>query len=105
MKRLLMFVVLLVILGCDIGNCKREKEGIRDRRGAPEEVTVFSSSNRNIETWYYYSQGISYTFTSGFGNGCDISTFTFTPIPTVEKQRCNKGVSRKERFKIVRFVP
>ena len=58
-------------------SCKSEQEDIESRLGPPEEVETYRSSQYTQETWWYWSRGVSYTFS--YYNSCEVSTYTFAP--------------------------
>lgn len=64
---------------CD---CDKAKEEIRNDLGTPEEVNSYNSDDYHSETYWYWSKGISYTFTWGsvVDGCCQVSTYTFAPI-------------------------
>jgi len=52
----------------------------RRKHGPPEEVTSYSSGSYYSEGWWYWTQGIKYTFTLPGGKPCEVSVYTFRPI-------------------------
>lgn len=83
--KIILLIFLCLYLSCCIFkcNCDNEMEDIRNQYGKPEEVESYSSSEYQSETWWYWSKGISYTFTWGSSvkGHCELSKYTFTPIP------------------------
>jgi hypothetical protein len=75
--------IILILTSCSIfkeKTCESEMEKLRANLGEPEEITTTSSPRLESEDWYYYSQGVSYTFTWGESiGGCEITVRTFTP--------------------------
>ncbi len=83
MKKILIFIlVAFVFQACNV-NCDSSKSDRRKSSGAPEEVTSYSSGNYSTETWWYWSKGISYTFTWGT-DGCKTSSYSFSPMHKIE---------------------
>lgn len=60
-------------------DCRSPMDDTRSSNGVAEEVQNFSSDGYNSETWWYWTKGISYTFTWGT-SACKVSTYTFSPI-------------------------
>ena len=79
---LVYFIILINCFGCTC-NCDKEMDKVRNQRGSPEEVSTYTASDYNSVDWWYWSQGINYTFKWGkiVDGCCDVSTYTFTPIP------------------------
>jgi len=79
---ILMFVCLLVYF-CSPSNCEDDMSDVKRKHGQPEEINSYSSEGYYSQDWWYWSKGINYTFTWGslVKEGCEISTYTFTPIP------------------------
>ena len=75
--------IIYFLTACSIfreKTCESEMENIRTSLGEPEEITTTSSPRLESEDWYYYSQGVSYSFTWGESiGGCEITIRTFTP--------------------------
>lgn len=101
---LLLGIICLIALNC-AQNCDDEMDDIKSKKGTPEEVNTYSTSDYKSETWWYWSKGISYTFTWGSSVGkCEVSTYTFSPISAnsskEEKARINdtKILIKKELF-------
>ena len=63
-------------------NCDSEMDDIEGTYGKAEETSSYSSEGYHSETWWYWSKGVSYTFTwgSSIEGDCDMSTYTFSPI-------------------------
>lgn len=59
-------------------SCESEMNKIKGQRGAPEEVKTYNSGDYSSTDWWYWSKGISYTFT--YNQSCSISTYEFKPI-------------------------
>lgn len=74
-----MFLLLVTIYSCSF-SCDSDKDDIKSKHGTPEEVNSYSSSGYTSDTWWYWSKGISFTFTYTSSKGCEVSTYTFTPI-------------------------
>jgi len=77
-----LFVILIFFISC-VCNCDNEMDSKRKEYGNPEEVDSYTESGYHSETWWYWSKGISFTFTWGEGveGCCKVSTYTFSPIP------------------------
>lgn len=78
-------LLLLAISGCwDHGifdcDCDDERSDVRAHRGNPEEVEQYDSHCYDIETWWYWSQGVSYTFVETCDDCCEMTIDTFPPI-------------------------
>jgi hypothetical protein len=68
-------------------NCDSKMEEVRANRGEPEEVNRYDASDYHSVDWWYWSQGICYTFTWGsLVGGCEVSTYTFTPITSAQEK-------------------
>ena len=88
----LIFIFLMITIfsfsACELfeeKNCDSQMEEVRQSRGNPEEVFTYDSSDYHSVDWWYWSQGICYTFTWGSIVGdCEISTYTFTPITSIQ---------------------
>ena len=78
-------VAVLILLGqCTIlqPDCAVEMGNIENSRGAPEDVNRYDTEGYHSVDWWYWMQGICYTFTWGsVVGGCEVSTYTFVPIP------------------------
>lgn len=62
--------------------CQAHMIETRDTYGAPEEINAYDASDYHSHGWWYWSRGWQINFTWGrYISGCDISTYTFTPIP------------------------
>jgi hypothetical protein len=65
-------------VGCsDLCTCKNEMDEVRKKYGEPEEKYKYKSDEYRSETWYYHSEGRSYTFSWG-GSECDCDKSIFT---------------------------
>ena len=96
----LTFILFYLIIGCS-SNCDKEMDKVRSKYGAPEEKNTYSSSGYHSETWWYWSKGISYTFSWGENvDGCDKSTYTFDPIPLNKKL----SVTQKDSIKRIQKI-
>jgi len=79
-----------VVLGClylsscgllGLDGCDSKMDDYRDKWGSPEEVTAYNSDGYHNEEWWYWSKGKNVGFTWGSDvSGCDVDTYTFTPI-------------------------
>lgn len=82
--RILLSVVLLFGMACEVfgpDDCSAEMDEVRSQYGAPEEVNTFDEDDYHSVDWWYWTQGVEYTFTWGkYVEGCDVSRYTFTPI-------------------------
>jgi len=81
--------VVMFFASCEIfqPNCDSQMENVRSSRGDPEEVNRYDSSDYHSVDWWYWSQGICYTFTWGSLVGsCEISTYTFDPFASMEER-------------------
>jgi hypothetical protein len=86
MKRTTLLLVIastLVASGCGDSaffdwSCESEMSDVRARLGPPEEVRTYNSRDYQNTDWYYWTRGISYTFT--YFQGCSVSYQTFPPI-------------------------
>lgn len=87
-RALVLLIFAFILAGClhskeDRGedDCDDEMDDVRAERGAPEEVNTYDSGDYHSVDWWYWSQGINYTFTWGENvHNCDVSTYTFDPI-------------------------
>jgi hypothetical protein len=52
-------------------------DDVRARMGAPEDINTYTSGDYQSVSWWYWTRGISYTFT--YYQECRISPYTFTP--------------------------
>ena len=86
----LALLALIFVFSCtiqDIYNnlqpdCTAEMENVENSRGAPEDVNRYDTEGYHSVDWWYWIQGICYTFTWGsVVGGCEVSTYTFEPIP------------------------
>jgi len=85
-------LILVVSISCNV-NCDKAIEDMKRTMGEPDDVDTYSSSDYTEMTFWYWSAGIAYTFKWGSSiDGCDESTYTFTPIP--------KNSSKIEKAKI-----
>ncbi len=80
-KIFILALACLFIYSCSL-NCDSEMDDIQGRYGQAEEKSTYSSEGYYSETWWYWSKGVSYTFTWGSSvkGACDMSTYTFDPI-------------------------
>lgn len=63
------------------GQCPSKIRAELAARGEAEEVFVFWSPSTSTYKYYWFAQGVIYTFDEGeFYNGCEVSTSTFDPI-------------------------
>lgn len=79
----LILVMSLLCLHCDIlcDDCSREMDDTRDKYGEPEEINSYDASDYHSVDWWYWSQGVEFTFAWGeIVDGCEVSKYTFTPI-------------------------
>lgn len=83
-KARLMLIVFAALLASACGDssfwdssCESEMDDVRARMGAPEDVNTYTSGDYQSVSWWYWTRGISYTFT--YYQECRISTYTFTP--------------------------
>jgi hypothetical protein len=87
---LLLCIFLLISTNCDWFecNCDDEMEDIRSDLGEPEEKARYDSQGYHTETWWYWTKGISYTFTWGndIRDCCEVSTFQFEPVTSENKE-------------------
>lgn len=82
---LFLTLILFLLISCS-DNCDKEMDKVRNKYSNPEEKTTYSSSGYHSETWWYWTKGVSYTFSWGENvGGCDKSTYTFEPIPLNKK--------------------
>jgi len=84
-KKIILIILIFFVLfwACKPSNCDKEMDKKRSEYGEPEEVETYTSSDYNSVTWWYWSKGISFTFKWGslIEKGCEVSTYTFPPIP------------------------
>jgi len=76
--------VIMLTFSCTIlqPDCASEMENVENSRGAPEEINRYDTEGYHSVDWWYWIQGICYTFTWGsVVGGCEVSTYTFEPIP------------------------
>ena len=77
-------VAVLILLGqCTIlqPDCAAEMENVENSRGAPEEINRYDTEGYHSVDWWYWMQGICYTFIWGsVVGGCEVSTYTFEPM-------------------------
>ena len=88
--RYLLFIIsmifILILASCEC-NCNEEKNEKIDRYGSPEEIESYSSHGYKSESWWYWSKGIEFTFTSSKDDCCDVSTYKFTPIKNITDEQ------------------
>ena len=76
-------IASVLLIGCSklyLGvGCDDAMDSRRSSSGPAEEVTSSSAGLRNAETWWYWSKGVSYTFTWGIA-ACEVTADTFTPV-------------------------
>lgn len=85
-KKIILIILIFFVLfwACKPSNCDKEMDKKRSEYGEPEEIETYTQSDYNSVTWWYWSKGISFTFKWGalIEQGCEVSTYTFSPIPT-----------------------
>ncbi|MCE2594426.1 hypothetical protein K6Y31_06325 [Motilimonas cestriensis] len=63
------------------GECPKKIKAELAARGESEKVFVYWSPSTSTYKYYWYAQGVIYTFDEGeFYNGCEVSTSTFAPF-------------------------
>lgn len=79
---------LFLLVGCSLtictsDDCSDEIADVVSRLGAPDDVeTLFESDDEYIKTYWYYCEGIAYTFSNLSRSSCltcDVDIHTFTP--------------------------
>jgi len=91
MKRLfilLTMVILLMVGGCggideffSGSDCSDEIEDYVATYGNPEEISKYDSGGYHSWSYSWYCKGLIVTFVWGENvGGCEVSTYTFTPI-------------------------
>lgn len=81
MKSLLMMFCFAVFFGCTDQNCDSKMKEYRNDWGTPEEINKYDSDGYHNWDYWYWSQGRQVSFTWGTDvDGCDVSTYTFSPI-------------------------
>ncbi len=101
-KILILGLICLFIYSC-VCNCDKDMDEVRSTRGAPEETSSYDSTGYHSVDWWYWSQGICYTFTwgSNIDECCEVSTYRFDPISInsskelKNKIKENKNLSEK----------
>lgn len=79
-KWVMMVIIAILLINCS-QNCDSEMRKTRNKYGSPEEVNDYNSDGYHSVTWWYWSKGVSYTFTWGADvGGCEKSTYSFSPI-------------------------
>lgn len=79
MKYLLILLAIL-FFNCS-SNCDDEMSDVKKKYGSPEETTSYDSDGYDSETWWYWSKGVSFTFTWGDNiDGCKKDTYNFSAI-------------------------
>jgi len=75
--------MLFLVVSC-FWDTEDARDDVRKKYGPPEEVSTYTSGNYATETWWYWCQGISFTFKRESGCGgyswYKHSTYTFSPI-------------------------
>lgn len=83
-KLIFLSLLSLFLVGCggdsDLwdSSCESEMDDVRAKMGAPEEVKTYNSGDYSNTDWWYWTKGISYSFT--YYKSCTVSTYTFAPI-------------------------
>jgi hypothetical protein len=72
------------ILGYD---CDKEMDGARSDYGQPQEVTTYDADGYHSHTWWWWSRGLSRTFTWGSDFDCRVSDYRFSPIRSAREVR------------------
>ncbi len=74
-------IICMLVYSCSL-NCDKKMDEVRAKHGSPEETSKYSSAGYYSETWWYWSKGVSYTFTWGakVTGACDFSKYEFDPI-------------------------
>lgn len=89
----LVLVLCLLAWGCKC-DCDDDMSKKRNQYGNPEEADSYSSTGYRSETWWYWSQGVSFTFEWGADvkTCCEVSTYTFEPISDQKDEVTKKKV-------------
>lgn len=99
-------IVMSIFVGCSVEpcDCTAKKEDVKEKYGNPEEVNTYTSDGYNSDSWWYWSKGISYTFTWGsiVDGCCDMSVYTFSPITNLSPD--NKNKAKKEAVIIYNYI-
>lgn len=89
--KITILVIIIALSGCDElfpecdVDCSAELNEVVLTRGEPDDIEVVADfDNLDIITYWYYCDGIAYTFTWGGGisscsEQCVVETHTFTP--------------------------
>ncbi len=80
-KMFILIFICLFVYSCS-SNCDSKMDDIVGRYGKAEERSSYSSTGYFSETWWYWSKGLSFTFTWGstVTGACDMSKYEFDPI-------------------------
>jgi hypothetical protein len=68
-------------------DCGKEMSGARADFGEPQETTVFVSGSYQSHTWWWWSRGLSRTFTWSGDVACRTSDYRFSPIRSSREVR------------------
>ena len=95
-----MILLSMLMGGCsNLCNCKDEQKKVREKWGEPEEISTYRSDNSKSDSWYYYSQGRSYTFSWGGGKcDCDQETYTFEPIGKIVSDEDRRNIESNKKL-------
>ena len=77
MRLLAAVFCVITFVGCD---CKDEMADARKKYGSPEETNRYDSGEYHSVSYWWWRQGVNKSFSWGHGEGCKVSTYTFTPI-------------------------
>jgi hypothetical protein len=96
---------VLLVASCS-DDCEDEMSDTRKRHGAPEEVNTYNSGDYHNVDWWYWSKGIEFSFTWGKNvDGCEVSTYTFTPITDVVTDSIRTVIDRNKVLTRVDLYP
>ena len=106
MKLLLMVLSFGLLLGCsDSGgdaNCDSQMKKYRNDWGTPEEVNKYDSDGYHNWDYWYWSDGRQVSFTWGTDvQGCEVSTYTFSPIGLLKTTVRDSIKSMKDDLSVV----
>jgi len=93
MKLLLLVLSFGFLLGCSDSNCDSKMEEYRNDWGTPEEINKYDSDGYHSWDYWYWSDGRQVSFTWGTDmEGCDVSTYTFSPIGKIAVRDSIRGM-------------
>ena len=115
MKLFVMIVALILcltfIVGCEKKedppvniDCSNQMVNVKNQLGVAEEIITYNSDGYHNVDWWYWSKGIEYSFTWGkYTDGCEVSTYTFTPINLSSLSIATKATAKSSKVLVEQF--